>query len=136
MSFNLYIISLSICSTTIATSVLASAINQEYKSLSNKTNDIFPYEIVLTHGLFFTMVIAIIYTPIFFRLTELGNRINREILSIDIKSKNSLIIQQENESKVREILGIEIRFQDNIKIILSILSPVLGSLLPKFFGIG
>jgi len=134
-SFNLYIVSLSIAATTIATSVLASGINQEYRFLSKQTDDIYPYQIVLTHGLFFTMLIAIIYTPIFFRLMELGSRIKSEILNNAIQSENSLITQQENQSKLNEMLGIGPKFPDNIKIILSVLSPLLGSLLPKLFGI-
>lgn len=134
-SFSLYIVSLSICSTTIATSVLASGINEEFRFLSNKSGDIYPYQIVLTHGLFFTMLIAIIFTPLYFRLLELGNRIKSEILSANIGGENNFISLQENQAKVRQMLGIEPKFPDNVKIILSILSPLLGSLLPKLFGI-
>lgn len=85
--------------------------------------EIFPQNFVYLYGLMFTFYLALFYIPIFFRLKFKGRSM-----------MNKIILNEDDDKKYKylsKIFLMEETALDNLKATLSILAPVLSSLLPN-----
>lgn len=92
--------------------------------LTVKGHDIFPQEFVYLYGLLFTIYLALLYLPIYYRLKYKGETMTEGLPSEELvagKPGNSFLI---SESAL-----------DSLKVTLSILAPVVSSLLPNLLNI-
>ena len=95
----------------------------------------FPPEFVITFGLLNTLVIVIFYLPNYFIMLDYGKRIVESKFPIENERKEIIPANVENQNTLSKNLKIEVTVTDSIKKTLLILSPLLSSLLPKFFDL-
>ena len=89
-----------------------------------KGHDIFPQEFVYLYGLLFTIYLALLYLPIYYRLKYKGETMTLGLQNDELAAGtpgNSFLI---TESAL-----------DSLKVTLSILAPVVSSLLPNLLNI-
>lgn len=88
--------------------------------------DIIPQNFVYLFGLMFTFYLAIVYLPVYSRLKARGEQMLDEIPLVD---------QEGNQKEITSILRIQQTPVESIQVVLSILAPVLTSLVPGLLKI-
>lgn len=89
---------------------------------------IFPIEFVYIYGAFFTVLLAIIYIPIYNYLQITGKSIEEAVNQLPQGEAKKDGLQS---SKIENILKTEHSAIDKLKVSFSIFAPILGSILPK-----
>jgi hypothetical protein len=88
--------------------------------------DILPKNYVYLYGVLFTFFLAIIYMPIYYRLKLKGELMLKEIPKVELEA---------DCKDLAAILNIEQTPIESLKVVLSILAPVLTSLVPGMLNI-
>ncbi|MDW3195680.1 MAG: hypothetical protein R8G66_25105 [Cytophagales bacterium] len=115
LSFFLIILTMLITLTVIATGAFRKAL---LTAVVVEGLDIAPVEFVYLYGLFFTVFLALFYTPVYLQLLDLKQR---------TKSVKDLREFQESDT-------FKVTNWETIKILASLLAPLLSSILPGFLS--
>ena len=83
--------------------------------------DIFPIEFIFAYGMSFTVMLAIFYLPIYYQLRLKGVELNSKYTAVFTGDKEKLPVDKDFLIKENGI--------SNLKVALSILAPVLTSIL-------
>jgi len=108
----------------LTTDTIRQAINTEL-ALSVKGRSIFPQQFVYLYGLMFTFYLALLYLPIYYRLKYKGETMAK---GLKADAPGAAIL---NESFLIQESAL-----DSLKVALSILAPVVSSLLPGLLNLG
>lgn len=101
----------------------------------NNSFEKFPPEFVITFGLLNTLVILIFYLPNYFIMQDYGRRIVESKYPLEKENKEILTANFENQNSLSKNLRLDLTFTESVKKTLLILSPLLSSLLPRFFDL-
>lgn len=105
--------------------------------VEDRTDTLFPVEFVHVYGLFFSAVLAIIYLPIHYRLTEVGEAITEKLkAAAPAPAENATPPNTGLLQRVFDKLSVTGTGYQNLMTALSILAPALTSLIAKFFEVG
>lgn len=121
LKYFLIINSILIVFSIITSELIRKSINAEIQV----SLDVFPKTFVYMYGLVFSFFLAIIYLPIYFRLQLKGRLIKNSVP----QNENT-----QNEFSIAEVFSVRESPIETVKIILSILAPVLTSLVPGLFN--
>ena len=86
----------------------------------------YPIAVVLVYGLYYTVVLALIYTPTYVSLLDAGSRLRDRIYPLD--SLPSLIENTEKRAKMDEVLQLNVRAEHSLRAGIAILAPLLSGL--------
>ncbi len=85
------------------------------------TFQLFPVEFIFAYGVSFTLVLAIFYLPIYYHLRLKGESLKKEFLDMNL--------DKEHEEMANSVFTITEKGISNFKVALSILSPLITSIL-------
>lgn len=108
----------------LTTDALKRAVFQEIKILNVPAHELFPQEFVYLYGVVFTLYLALLYLPVYYRLKYKGESM--------VQSLNTA---SEPDAKLAESFLIRESPLESFKVALSILAPVVSSLLPELIKI-
>ncbi|PLX11029.1 MAG: hypothetical protein C0597_15740 [Marinilabiliales bacterium] len=123
LKFYLYTLSLLVAGSILTTGMLRESI----LTVLPRANDfLFPIEFVYLYGLSFSLILIIAYVPIFSNLKRKSQQI---VLGIDELSDAYEPLQLKS---IKERLSVQTTIFDNIKVVISLLAPLITSFLPNF----
>jgi len=117
LKFFLIIDSILIVFSVLTTDAMRMAILAEIQA----NVDILPQNLIYLYGLMFTFYLAIIYIPIYSRLKTKGEQMLDDVSQVD---------QEGNLKSITAILRIQQTPVESLQVVISILAPVLTSLVP------
>lgn len=128
MRFFLLSLGIQVGLATLATNALQEAINDHYSLLEGA---IFPVEFVWAYGLFLSLLLLLVFVPVNQRVTEAGNKLKRKI------EAGTLVHEQVPGKKttLEQDLGLQRGLKQNLELVLTIMAPILGALMPALFGV-
>jgi hypothetical protein len=96
---------------------------------------VFPKELILLHGTFFSLLLAFGYGPTFLRVRSLGRAMRDELFLVPPSGKDSWARWYEERGAFEKVVELQPGTNPTLRAIAGILSPVATSLLP-FLTIG
>ena len=90
------------------------------------TAEEFPTLVVLAYGLYFTVVVAIIYAPTYLALLETGRKVRDSVYPID--SLEGLIEVESKRKELEALLQLRISAEQGLRTGLAILAPLLSGI--------
>ncbi|MFC2152029.1 hypothetical protein ACFLSE_05825 [Bacteroidota bacterium] len=123
LKFYLYSLSLLVAGSILTTGMLRESI----LTIIPSANDfIFPIEFVYLYGLSFSLILIIAYVPIFANLKYKSQKIVAGVEGLSAQ------YQPEKLKAIKEKLSVQSTIFDNIKVVISLLAPLITSFLPNF----
>ncbi len=97
------------------------------------TESEYPIAVVLVYGLYYTIILALIYTPTYLSLLDAGSRLRDRIYPLD--SLPSLIENAGKRAKMDEILQLNVRTEQSLRAGIAILAPLLSGLFSSLLNL-
>jgi hypothetical protein len=117
---------LTILGAIIGLATLATGTMRNVNIAAGRPESEYPLIIVFAYGLYYTMILALIYTPAHLSLADAGHRLRDRIFPLD--SLESLKDDDEKRNKLDEILQLNLNTAQNLRGGIAILAPLLSSL--------
>jgi hypothetical protein len=94
----------------------------------------FPRELVLMYGAFFTLLLALLYAPVYFRLLEVGRANVDRACKAEEPASAAWLPAYEKRKKLEEHLQLEIATSASFRAGVAILTPLAGALVALLLG--
>jgi hypothetical protein len=94
----------------------------------------FPREYVLIYGAFFTVVLALIYAPVYLRLLEVGRAHVEAVCKAEEPKSASWEASYEKRKKLEEYLQLDVATSASFRAGVSILAPLASALVALLLG--
>ena len=120
--------------TVIVLSTLASVLLQ--KGVAGFRPDgagCFPEEFVYFYGLFNSLLIGIVYVPVYFRVIDCGKGLRDAIAGVPASNVASLTEWKTNTEVLDDALKLKIGLKESVDLVVPVLAPMLVSFLPDWF---
>ena len=126
----LQVLAVIIIFTVLTTTALGQSIKHEI-IIENKDFDIFPKEASYIYGLFFSLFLAIIFIPVYLLVQYKGKQLKEQITGKTLIMED--VEKKENQEYQNLIASLdkENSIVDNIKLVLTVISPLITSFLPE-----
>lgn len=115
--------------TIIGGAILGAGAQRNAMIASTNRKDDFPLEYVLLYGLFFSVMLAVVYMPTYERLQSTGDRIVERYASLGALSDESWSDDYVKRRQLIELLRLEVTLPGSLKAGAAILAPLTSSLL-------
>lgn len=94
----------------------------------------FPREYVLMYGAFFTLLLAMLYVPVYLRLVEVGRRNVEAACTSEEPASEAWLPAYEKRKKLEELLQLEMATGASFRAGVAILTPLGGALVALLLG--
>lgn len=123
---------LSILGIMIGMIVLTTGALRNVEIAGDVPEDKYPLTIVLAYGLYYTMLLALVYFPTHLSLVGAGRKLRDRIYPLD--SLESLVEDDESRKKLDEFLQLKLSTEQSLRTGIAILTPLLSGLLSSVLG--
>lgn len=115
--------------TIIGGAILGAGAQRNAMIASTNRKDDFPLEYVLLYGLFFSIMLAVVYMPTYERLQSRGDKIVERYATLGGPSDESWSDDYVKRRQLIELLKLEVTLPGSLKAGVAILAPLTSSLL-------
>jgi hypothetical protein len=119
----------------IGAAILASgALRNAAVAYHGGDNSAFPREDVLIYGAYFTLILAVIYAPVYQRLTATGKRLLDEACPAAEPSAPDWTASYDKRKKLEELLGLQLTTSGSFRAAVAITAPLSSSIVGLLLG--
>ena len=102
---------------------------------STDAQDIFPPQLILLHGTFFSLLLAFGYAPTYLRFRSIGLRMREELFGVPASGSNGWSSWHQNRDAFEKVMELQPGANPTARTVAKILSPA-GTAILAYFNIG